>query len=114
MQSTTFQYKEIGSLNHYLIKQQTNSLFLFCPYNFDFNIDTAHSNAFQQVIHESLQVISQKVHAKFERFVQTLEAAGVDVHVFEDTKELENRMLFFQTTRFLVMKTVRLFCVRCE
>jgi len=68
------------------MKQQTNSPFLVCPLNFVFNIDTAHSNVFQQVIHESPQVISQKVHAEFERFVETLEAAGVDVHVFEDTK----------------------------
>ena len=69
------------------MKQQTNSLFLVRPSNFVFNTETAHSNAFQQVIHESPKAIYQKVDAEFTGFVQTLEAAGVDVHVFEDTKD---------------------------
>tara|TARA_B110000027_G_scaffold107012_1_gene113801 strand:- start:307 stop:1128 length:822 start_codon:yes stop_codon:yes gene_type:complete len=69
------------------MKQQTNSLFLVRPSNFVFNTETAHSNALQQVIHESPKAIYQKVDAEFTGFVQTLEAAGVDVHVFEDTKD---------------------------
>ena len=69
------------------MKQQTNSLFLVRPSNFVFNTETAHSNAFQQVINESPEAIYQKVDAEFTGLVSTLEAAGVDIHVFEDTKE---------------------------
>ena len=43
------------------MKQQTNSLFLVRPSNFVFNTETAHSNAFQQVIHESPKAIYQKL-----------------------------------------------------
>ena len=64
------------------MKQQTNSLFLIRPSNFVLNTETANSNSFQQVINESPEAISQKVGAEFIGFVQTLEAAGVDVHIF--------------------------------
>ena len=69
--------------------QSTNSVLMIRPARFYPNPETAADNAFQRNAEgdsDSLTVMARK---EFDAAVQTLRAAGVNVHVFEDTIEPE-------------------------
>jgi hypothetical protein len=55
------------------------------PVRFDFNAETAVNNSFQQASGD--QDIAARATQEFNRFVQVLQAAGIDVMVVEDTPE---------------------------
>jgi hypothetical protein len=63
--------------------QTTSHLLMIKPVAFDFNIQTAVNNAFQQ--QGSNKNAQQKAEQEFDGFVQQLTAAGVDVTVVKDT-----------------------------
>jgi hypothetical protein len=67
--------------------QTTDNVFLVRPSNFVFNAETALSNAFQNKMNESGEVIKQKVFKEFEQFAATLQLNGINVLVFDDTSE---------------------------
>jgi hypothetical protein len=56
------------------------------PHSFGFNPETAASNSFQQTSERPGQEIQATAVSEFDRMVQTLEDAGVNVMVFEDTE----------------------------
>src|SRR5213596_3532855 len=69
--------------------QSTNSVLMIRPGRFYPNPETAADNAFQRTTHlgsDSLTLVARK---EFDAAVQTLRAAGVNVHIFEDTAEPE-------------------------
>ncbi len=56
------------------------------PWRFYPNPETAADNAFQRVAnHDSVAAVSAAARGEFDRTVETLRAAGVTVHVVEDT-----------------------------
>jgi hypothetical protein len=63
--------------------QTTSHLLMIKPVAFDFNVETAVNNAFQQ--QGSNENAQQKAENEFDTFVQKLTAAGVDVTVVKDT-----------------------------
>lgn len=63
--------------------QTTSHLLMIKPVAFDFNVETAVNNAFQQ--EGSNENAQQKAEAEFDDFVQKLTTAGVDVTVVQDT-----------------------------
>jgi hypothetical protein len=65
--------------------QTTDNIFLVRPSNFMFNTETAASNAFQNKINESQEMINQKVWDEFDAFAEKLRSHGVHVTVFDDT-----------------------------
>jgi hypothetical protein len=66
--------------------QTTNHVFLICPSNFVFNLQTASTNAFQNsLLLENDEIIRKSVIQEFEGFATTLKMKGVNVSVFEDT-----------------------------
>lgn len=65
--------------------QTTSHLLMIKPVAFDFNVETAVNNAFQQK--GSNDNAQQKAEAEFDGFVQKLTAAGIDVTVVQDTAE---------------------------
>lgn len=67
----------------------TNTVLMVRPAHFNFNEQTAASNAFQQQSSskESADNIQTKALVEFDRLVTQLEAAGIRVLVFEDTSE---------------------------
>jgi hypothetical protein len=72
-----------------VLMQSTNSVLMIRPCRFYLNPETAADNAFQarlDCVVDSLGALARK---EFDAAVQTLRAAGVNVHVFEDTAEPE-------------------------
>lgn len=70
------------------MQQTTFSVLMIRPVNFAYNIETAASNAFQsEIIGNDQQTIQDQALKEFNNFVDTLERAGIDVCVFDDTKE---------------------------
>lgn len=67
--------------------QITNNVLLIRPANFNFNQETAGSNAFQTKVSENGDALSQKAIAEFDSMVNTLREKGVSVTVIEDTPE---------------------------
>jgi hypothetical protein len=60
------------------------------PASFGSNLETLQSNTFQQPPEESddgRALVKQKGREEFDRFVQLLNAAGVDVVCIDDTEE---------------------------
>ena len=68
--------------------QSTNSVLMIRPCRFYPNPETAADNAFQRIdcAADALSAVARK---EFDAAVQTLRAAGVNVHVFEDTAKPE-------------------------
>ena len=65
------------------MQQQSDAVFMMRPAAFDFNPETAPSNAFQQE-GDSTHVL-EKVCAEFDAMVARLRENGIHVFVFEDT-----------------------------
>jgi hypothetical protein len=69
--------------------QSTNSVLMIRPGRFYPNPETAADNAFQRDANRGSDALTLVARREFDAAVQTLRAAGVNVHVFEDTAEPE-------------------------
>jgi len=69
--------------------QSTNSVLMIRPSRFYPNPETAADNAFQRDADRDSEALTLMAKKEFDDAVQTLSAAGVNVHVFEDTAEPE-------------------------
>ena len=69
--------------------QSTDSVLMIRPGRFYPNPETAADNAFQRTRHLGSDALTLMARKEFDAAVQTLRAAGVNVHVFEDTAEPE-------------------------
>jgi hypothetical protein len=69
--------------------QSTNSVLMVRPCQFYPNPETATDNVFQARVDSVVDALSEVARREFDAAVQTLRAAGVNVHVFEDTAEPE-------------------------
>ncbi|MGB9473450.1 MAG: arginine deiminase-related protein [Candidatus Udaeobacter sp.] len=69
--------------------QSTDSVLMIRPRRFYPNPETAADNAFQRDANRNLDALMVAARNEFDASVQTLRAAGVNVHVFEDTPEPE-------------------------
>ncbi len=69
--------------------QSTNSVLMIRPARFYPNPETAADNAFQRTADLSPDALTVAARREFDTAVQNLRAAGVNVHVFEDTAEPE-------------------------
>jgi hypothetical protein len=69
--------------------QSTTSVLMIRPGRFYPNPQTAADNAFQRDANCGSDALSLVARKEFDAAVQTLRAAGVNVHVFEDTAEPE-------------------------
>src|SRR6476659_8548942 len=75
--------------------QSTNSVLMIRPGRFYPNPETAADNAFQARVDCAADALSEFARKEFDAAVQTLHAAGVNVHVFEDTVEPEKPYAVF-------------------
>src|SRR5438067_9274481 len=69
--------------------QSTNSVLMIRPSRFYPNPETAADNAFQRDANCGSDELTLVARKEFDAAVETLRAAGVNVHVFEDTAEAE-------------------------
>src|SRR5213595_893418 len=69
--------------------QSTNSVLMIRPGRFYPNPETAADNAFQRNADGDSDALTPLARKEFDAAVRTLRAAGVNVHVFEDTSEPE-------------------------
>jgi hypothetical protein len=69
--------------------QSTDSVLMIRPGRFYPNPETAADNAFQGDANRDLDALTLVARNEFDAAVQTLRAAGVNVHIFEDTAEPE-------------------------
>lgn len=66
--------------------QAAKNILLVRPANFIFNAETAHSNAFQQMLTDSEDSIQKNVLAEFDAFAKKIASKGVGVTVMDDTE----------------------------
>src|SRR5437868_1015309 len=69
--------------------QSTDSVLMVRPWRCYRNPETAADNVFQARVDRAADALSMVARKEFDAAVQTLRAAGVNVHVFEDTAEPE-------------------------
>jgi hypothetical protein len=69
--------------------QSTNSVLMIRPSRFYPNPETAADNAFQRNADRDSDALTLLARREFDAAVETLRAAGVNVHAFEDTAEPE-------------------------
>lgn len=69
--------------------QSTNSVLMIRPARFYPNPETAADNAFQRDDDRGSDALTLMAGREFDAAVQTLSAAGIKVHVFDDTAEPE-------------------------
>src|SRR6478672_6486966 len=69
--------------------QSTNSVLMIRPGRFFPNPETAADNAFQRNADRDSEALTLLARKEFDATVETLRAAEVNVHVFEDTAEPE-------------------------
>jgi hypothetical protein len=69
--------------------QSTSSVLMVRPVRFYPNPQTAADNVFQRDANRGIDALTLVARKEFDAAVQTLRAAGVRVHVFEDTAEPE-------------------------
>src|SRR6476646_4095652 len=69
--------------------QSANSVLMIRPGRFYPNPETAADNAFQRNTDRDSDLLTLMARKEFDAAVQTLCAAGINVHVFEDTAEPE-------------------------
>src|SRR2546429_1393193 len=69
--------------------QSTDSVLMIRPGRFYPNPETAADNAFQRDANRDLDALTLVARNEFDTAARTLRTAGVNVHVFEDTAELE-------------------------
>lgn len=67
--------------------QSTNAVVMIRPDRFYPNPETALDNAFQKTASQPNELIADEAHSEFDRAVARLTAAGITVHVFQDTPE---------------------------
>jgi hypothetical protein len=72
-----------------VLTQSTNSVLMVRPCQFYPNPETAADNAFQARLDCTVDALSTVARKEFDAAVQKLRAAGVNVHIFEDTVEPE-------------------------
>lgn len=68
-----------------MLQQTTPHLLMIKPVRFSFNAETAVNNSFQQASDDA--TVAEKATKEFDRFVEVLTAAGIDVTVVPDTAE---------------------------
>jgi hypothetical protein len=68
-------------------RQSTNSVLMIRPGRFYPNPETAADNSFQRDVGHGSDALTLAARKEFDAAVQTLRAAGINVHVFEDTAE---------------------------
>lgn len=68
-----------------MLKQTTPYLLMIKPVRFSFNAETAVNNSFQQASDDDTG--AEKATKEFDRFVELLTTAGIDVTVVSDTEE---------------------------
>jgi len=84
-----------------MFEQSANTVVMIRPSRFYPNPETALDNAFQQeAVQEAPQVISTKAQIEFDRAVGALAAAGVTVHVYDDTPAPEKPDAVFPNNWF--------------
>lgn len=82
-------------------EQSTNVVVMIRPSRFYPNPETALDNAFQQeTVRESPQAISTRAQLEFDRAVELLTAAGITVHVYDDTRVPEKPDAVFPNNWF--------------
>src|SRR5437763_5459612 len=69
--------------------QSTSSILMIRPCRFYPNPETAADNAFQRDANQGSDALTPAARKEFDTAVKMLRAAGVNVHVFEDTGEPE-------------------------
>src|SRR5467141_497088 len=69
--------------------QSANSVLMIRPGRFYPNPETAADNAFQRKADLDSDALTLMARKEFDAAVQTLRAAGINVHVFEDTADPE-------------------------
>lgn len=69
-----------------MLQQSAKEVLMVRPIQFEFNQQTAESNAFQNAAH-GISDVSKKAQEEFDAFVALLESKGVAVKVFQDTME---------------------------
>jgi hypothetical protein len=83
------------------IQQSTNAVVMIRPYRFYPNPETAADNAFQRTVSgKNADEISASAQTEFDNAVSALRAAGVTVHVFEDTPSPEKPDAVFPNNWF--------------
>ena len=83
------------------VEQSTNAVVMIRPYRFHPNPETAADNAFQQAIAEGeMPEISAAAQREFDIAVEMLRAAGVTVHVVDDTATPEKPDAVFPNNWF--------------
>ena len=83
------------------VSQSTNAVVMIRPYRFHPNPETAADNAFQQAVAEGeMPAISAAAQREFDAAVETLRAAGVTVHVVDDTATPEKPDAVFPNNWF--------------
>ena len=80
--------------------QSTNSVLMIRPGRFYPNPETAADNAFQRRADRDANALTMMARKEFDAAVQTLRAAGINVHVFEDTTEPEKPDAVFPNNWF--------------
>src|SRR5437870_2259570 len=76
-------------MQSFTLTQSTGAVLMIRPGRFYPNPETAADNAFQRDANCGLDALSAVARKEFDAAVQTLRAAGVNVHVFEDTAKPE-------------------------
>ena len=71
------------------VTQSTSSVLMIRPGRFYPNPETAADNAFQRDADRDSDALTLMARKEFDAAVQTLRAAGINVHIFEDTTEPE-------------------------
>ena len=67
--------------------QAPGAVIMIRPHNFQPNAETARDNGFQtQASYADLSTLAQRAHDEASTAVEVLRAAGVEVHLFEDTQ----------------------------
>ncbi len=69
------------------MRQSTSNIFLVRPAKFNYNAQTAVSNAFQNKVDLSASILREEVLSEFDNFAKRLIDRGVDVMVIEDTPD---------------------------
>ena len=88
-------------MQDHIVQQSANAVLMIRPHRFYPNPETAGDNAFQQsVAAGELPAVSAAAQAEFDRAVETLRSAGVNVHVVDDTATPEKPDAVFPNNWF--------------
>jgi hypothetical protein len=70
-----------------MMKETASKILMIRPVLFGFNEQTAQSNSFQNKADSGPETIQQEALKEFDAFSEKLKCAGIDVKIFEDTRE---------------------------